>query len=101
MNKEDTKKAAEVMLAFAQGAEIQHRSRFSDRGWVDGAVHEYGWNWMNWDYRVKPTNDTLPNVIYLTAYGKHTGVTYASESEAVKNVLEGGDVVKYVRAGGL
>lgn len=50
--REEARRMAEVMLAFADGADVQLRLH-------DGGPWSYtgapGWDWGTWDYRVKPS----------------------------------------------
>lgn len=51
MNRENTKKAAEVMLAFVAGEEIEFRRCDSLTWYLDT---DPTWDWDAYDYRVKP-----------------------------------------------
>ena len=58
MTKEEIKKAAKVMLAYAQGKIIQRQN--PDGKWVDCAVPMF--DWSRHDYRIKPQlTDIKPN----------------------------------------
>lgn len=50
MNREEARKAAEVMLAHADGKEIE--CRILDGGWVTKTHQSF--NWQEYEYRVKP-----------------------------------------------
>lgn len=51
--REEARRKAEVMLAFADGAEIQFcRYHWTNEDWDD--VGHPSWNWDGNDYRVKP-----------------------------------------------
>lgn len=53
MKAEELKRMAAVMLAAAEGKEIQCRAKGLSEAWV-GALYPT-WNWYAYDYRVKPT----------------------------------------------
>lgn len=48
----------EVMKAHEEGAKIEARSRFYNRGWAD--ISDPKWDWCNCDYRVKPEPSKRP-----------------------------------------
>ena len=55
MNREEARKAAEVMLAYADGKEIEWKDRSGRRNngkWVSNNLVHF--NWENNDYRIKP-----------------------------------------------
>lgn len=52
MTPEEAREAAEVMLAFAEGAEIEYRNEASDHEWLP--LPTPSWAWENSEYRVKP-----------------------------------------------
>ncbi|MGM9861656.1 MAG: hypothetical protein ACI30W_03590 [Muribaculaceae bacterium] len=51
MTQEEVKKAVEVMMAYADGKEIEYRKR-GDAKWLDCPTPDY--NWFENEYRVKP-----------------------------------------------
>lgn len=54
MTREEARKAAEVMLAYADGKKMEYNSRGSDK-WEeieDFALPNFNWN--NYEYRIKP-----------------------------------------------
>ena len=56
MNREDTKKAIEVMQAYVDGHEIQvclNCDSCSPK-WFDNAPPSPEWNWLGCGYRIKP-----------------------------------------------
>lgn len=53
MTSEEAKNAAEVMMAFAKGKEIEIRKKGKEN-WRHFDNREFGWNWLCFDYRVKP-----------------------------------------------
>lgn len=69
MNAEQTKAAAEVMLAHANGAKIQIRA--TGGRWHDFVGVVPVWNWQKFEYRVKKEPRTLYAV--YTCDGKHIG----------------------------
>jgi len=64
-HKENAKKQAEVMLAFAKGEQVEIRSR-SGGSWQE--TQSPNWNWVDCDYRVSPK--PVETVLYFhTAAG--------------------------------
>ena len=57
MTREETRKAAEIMLAYAEGAEIEHAFQ-SHNAWGD-ALPSPSWSWATFDYRIKETQDSI------------------------------------------
>ncbi len=58
MTNEEIKKAGEVMIAAANGAHIETRSR-DGNVWTDLWVQPK-WDWAVFDYRIKPTKTLRP-----------------------------------------
>lgn len=54
MTREEARKAAEVMLAYANGAEIEYTAK-DYNNWIK--VDSSGFNWYGYDYRVKPKSE--------------------------------------------
>ena len=54
MTREEVKKAAEIMLAFADGAEIQysHKGQNNWLNWINESSPSF--DWQAFDYRIKP-----------------------------------------------
>lgn len=54
MDREEVRKAAEVMLAFADGKEIQYSNKGQDHwfNWINNSAPSF--NWGRFDYRIKP-----------------------------------------------
>ena len=54
MKQEEVKKAAEIMLAFADGAEIQysHKGQNNWLNWINESSPSF--DWQAFDYRIKP-----------------------------------------------
>ena len=74
--REEARRMAEVMLAFADGAAVQCRQRATDT-WGD--VNDPVWNWPSYDYCVKPKPCEEWRVV-----NRHGGVwgVYASATDA-------------------
>ena len=53
MNREETRKAIEIMQVYAAGNNIQSQNRGDDH-WVTLTTVEPYWNWKTSDYRIKP-----------------------------------------------
>lgn len=51
MTREEARKAAEVMLAYADGKEIESKLKEEGRSWC--RFDEPGFNWCRVDYRIK------------------------------------------------
>ena len=64
MNKEQTKECIRIMQAFVDGKAVQYR--YSDAAeWFDAnGLSELSWNWIAYDYRIKPE----PKIIYVNEY---------------------------------
>jgi hypothetical protein len=58
MNREETRKAAEVMLHYANGGEVQRTTRKQPEHWLDMTDYNYPngpqWDWRSAQYRIKP-----------------------------------------------
>lgn len=52
MNRDDTRKAAETMLAWASGKEVEARTRIEGAEWY--RVEAPLWDWSVTEYRIKP-----------------------------------------------
>lgn len=61
MTREEARKAAEVMLAFANGAEIE-RLREDGNGWLEDNFNPL-FNWFMNDYRIKPKPKFNPKTL--------------------------------------
>ena len=57
MTREEARKAAEVMMAYAEGKEIQAKGRLRDN-WIDVLVPMF--DWESCDYRIKPESTYRP-----------------------------------------
>lgn len=53
MTREEAKEAAEVMLAYAEGKEIQYKNHEGD-SWCEIVYGEPEFNWDRTEYRIKP-----------------------------------------------
>lgn len=98
MNKEDTKKAAEVMLAFAAGEEVEcFSSTTPNAGWFTTSAPLWDWNGFN--YRVKPK--ALP-IYYAVDYSLPERRTAAfvgmlhDTPEAAEASAKGNNAVTYL-----
>lgn len=60
MNREEVRKAAEVMLAFADGKEIQcsHKGQNNWINWINESSPSF--DWKTFDYRIKPKSTYRP-----------------------------------------
>lgn len=56
MTRDEARHAAEVMIAFAEGKEIESKDRNS-KGW-NCYLENPTFDWRHWDYRVKPEQQT-------------------------------------------
>lgn len=53
MNREETRKAAEVMMHYANGGEVECRTKSGGTNqWI--APSAYSWDWVEVEYRIKP-----------------------------------------------
>ena len=52
MTREEARKAAEVMMAYADGAEIECRVRLTGKEW--NRINGPWFNWFTFEYRIKP-----------------------------------------------
>lgn len=53
MTPDETREAAQVMLAFAEGQRVQRR-RWACSDWSDWVGCVPAWDWETFEYRVKP-----------------------------------------------
>ena len=61
MNRSEAREAADIMLAYADGKEIEWKDRSSCRNngeWVSNNLMHF--NWENNDYRIKPEQKYRP-----------------------------------------
>ncbi len=82
MNKEDTKKARDVMTAFIDGAEIEccengksHDPKAWKKHWGDTPC----WNFADYTYRIKPK----PREFWITQTGVGNATAHSSEQAAI------------------
>lgn len=84
MNREETRKAAEVMLHYANGGEVQYQNiRRVPVGWMNSESPD--WDWYECKYRIKP------KPIEITAYAVECGgvrTVHISRATADKRVAE-------------
>ena len=58
MTREQTKEAAAVMLAWADGKEIEYKEMALTGGWT--TTENPQWRWKDFSYRIKPTAKLRP-----------------------------------------
>ncbi len=60
MDKEQTRRAAEVMLAWASGETIEWKLQ-SGTKWeaTTNKDSRISWDWLTWEYRIKPKEDCV------------------------------------------
>lgn len=82
MTKDEARKAAEVMLAYADGSEIQFRGRECDH-WKNCVTtrKSLAFNWDRYEYRIKPkyvpyTDRDIFCLTDVRVRGKQTRCTY-------------------------
>lgn len=61
MTQEEAKKAAEVMMAYADGRAIQYRKK-GDADWAKSTTPAF--DWYKYEYRVKPKPRFDPNTLH-------------------------------------
>ena len=54
MTPKQTKEAAAVMLAWAEGKDIQYRIATKNSAWVPLTTPRPSWGWSCYTYRIKP-----------------------------------------------
>lgn len=79
MNKEETKKAIEVMQAYVDGKEIEYLWGAS---WNPTQLKSPIWDWASVEYRIKPQE---PRVFWL-----YNGYYYTIEAQANRAYEAGG-----------
>lgn len=99
MDKEQTRKAAEVMMGFAEGKEVEDRLQGSDDRWATTPFPI--WNWIHLEYRLKPTPRTFYAVDYSgKSIGTSIGPLQDAENEArdhiTKHPFPGARVIELV-----
>ena len=65
MNREDTKKAIEVMQAYVNGTELEYRVKPDGISWH--RVSSPVWSWGQDEYRIKPK----PREFFISAFCKN------------------------------
>ena len=83
MNRDETRAAAQVMMAAADGKMIETRNRCSNQGWSD-CVNYPTWDWVNTAYRVKKRSGT--HWLVIGPYGE-CHQAYQTEDDARAHVL--------------
>ena len=87
-----TKEMIEVMQAYERGEQIQLSKK--DGNWI--CAQNPNWDWLNFDYRVKPKKSYAPFHTpeeFLTAYRKH--------GEFIENKESGEKMNAYVDKNGI
>ena len=87
-----TKEMIEVMQAYERGEQIQLSKK--DGNWI--CTKNPNWDWLNFDYRVKPKKSYVPFETadeFLTAYRKH--------GEFIENKESGEKMNAYVDKNGI
>lgn len=74
-----TKEMAEVMLAYANGKQIQAKCVIEERNWID--CEKPKWDWTHYDYRVKPEEPK----------GEYRPFTYEEACEYIGSVMVSND----------
>lgn len=69
---EKARQQAEVMRAYANGAEIEFKTVSTNNEWAN-CSSEPSWNWRLTDYRVKKPS---PKVVKLEAYRSSLGLLF-------------------------
>ena len=95
MTREEVKKAAEIMLAFADGAEIQYSHKGKDN-WINW-INEFSpsFDWQTFDYRIKPESKYRPFKTQEECWNemhKHPDLGY------IKNIVRD-EIVQIMRIG--
>ena len=83
MNRDETRAAAQVMMAAADGKTIEVKQKYSDREWSD-CVNYPTWDWVNMVYRVKKRSGT--HWLVIGPYGE-CHQAYQTEDDARAHVL--------------
>jgi len=92
MTREQAREAAAVMLAWADGKEVE--GRFSN-GWVTVDIPD--WNWLHVEYRIKPTaklRPWTPDEVPLGAFMRPKQGSWRSLISAVDS--DGRIIVHYI-----
>ena len=84
MNKEDTRAAAQVMMAAADGKTIEVKQKYSDQEWSHCIIGSPTWDWVNMVYRVKKRSGT--HWLVIGPYGE-CHQAYQTEDDARAHVL--------------
>lgn len=83
-----------VMQAFERGEEIQCIRLGIVDDWVKCATPPYKWNWIGYDYRIKPRE---PRVIWVNEYRHQQDVVHEDEESARKSAYGAVHIaVKYI-----
>lgn len=87
MTKQEAKENAEIMLAWAEGRVIQcKRSHESDHYWSDIEIGGVSFNFINWQYRIKPL--TFPSPPEGEAWQNPDNLTAEQVGEGYRLLLQ-------------
>jgi hypothetical protein len=68
MNRDETRKAAEVMLAYADGELVEQARAYEGMSAREWHLHrEMTWDWSRYEYRIKPK----PREFYIDTDSMH------------------------------
>jgi len=88
MNREDTREAAQVMMAYADGKEVEIRHRYRKEGWHIRGIPI--WDWVNTEYRVKKRSGKV--WLLIDPQGACSRV-YKAEGDARFSALDSSSIV--------
>ena len=87
MTREEARKAAEVMLAYADGKEVEFLDPLGN--WHSNTIPEF--NWFNFDYRIKPEPTYRPFKNKEECWAemqKHQPWGWVKTSGSFRNIIE-------------
>lgn len=83
MNREDTRRAAEVMLHEADGGKVERLDlNHMQSGWMGHVVGH--WDWTSFDYRKKPE----PIECWVTIFNGHVCSTCHDSEESASHITD-------------
>jgi len=92
MNREETKKAIEVMQAYVDGEKVQVKVMHNS-GWQGYGKGAPMWNWEKVDYRIKPK----PREVWINSYSDRLRVdVFDTEDWAKHNCGRLGKTTKFL-----
>lgn len=100
MNHEETRFAAKVMAAWAEGKTVQAKDKHAANLWFDcasGDEDSMSWNWSEMEYRIKPE----PRVFYFAEFSDGSLTSKPLTREEVRDmkmsrVVRSTTLVKFV-----